>query len=145
MRRYFVMLLTALSLVNSACDRKEVDYDGECVHCEDKDYIIRNDIDHDVLIVMKDTYGEGKYDKYLIESGDSLVTYSHSSPFWGSICIFIDDTLKFKSDTTNWHYNINLPSSYDTLEVGDNYYKLRYVIDEDFYEYAKAHPYTGEW
>lgn len=145
MRRYFVMLLTALSLVNAACDLKEVDYEGECTNCEDKDYIIRNDIDHDVLIVMKDNYEKGKYYEYPIAYGDSFVTFSHGSPFFGNICVFIDDTLKFLSDTENWHYNLETISSYDTLEVGDNYYKLRYVIDEDFYEYAKAHPYTGEW
>ena len=32
-------------------------------------------------------------------------------------------------------------SSYDTIEVGNNYYKMRYVIDEDSYEYAKSHSY----
>lgn len=32
-------------------------------------------------------------------------------------------------------------SSYDTIEVDDNYYNMRYVIDEDFYKYAKSHSY----
>ncbi len=132
-----------LGLFLYGCDKnKDVDYFDD--NRPDVDYIIRNDIDHSVLIVMKDNYEKDRYYSFPINYKDSLVRNTKGSPFFGNIYLVIDDTIKYQGNTVDWHYNLEAPSSYDTIEVGDNYYKMRYVIDEDFYEYAKAHPYKGE-
>ena len=140
MKRFIYSVFIVLSVCSCG---KEVDYEPECNNCEEKDYVIKNDIDHNVKIVVKDN-SSSKRDTFVILHGDSLIRSSRFSPFWGNIYMLIDDTIKYRGNTVDWHYNLEAPSSYDTIEVGDNYYKMRYVIDEDFYEYAKAHPYKGE-
>ncbi len=140
MRRFIYFIFIAFSVCSCG---KEVDYEPECNHCEEKDFVIKNDMEHTVKIVVGDN-SSGKQDTFIISCGDSLVRSNRISPFSGNLCVVIDDTLEVHNDAEYLRYNLNVPSSYDTIEAGDNYYKLRYVIDEDFYEYAKAHPYKGE-
>ena len=135
-----VLLLHGLMLLS--CD-KYVDKDYFDDDEPEKDFIIRNDLDYSMSIVVKNASKEGDI-TINIPCHDSIVRESCYIPFSGDVFVVIDDTLVFHHDTINRHYNVGLPSSYDTVEVGDNYYKMRYVIDEDFYEYAKAHPYMGE-
>lgn len=140
MRRFIYFIFIAFSVFSCG---KEVDYDPDWTNDVTRDYIIRNDLDLTVSIVDKYSLKEDGT-RYNIPGHDSIVRRTNSVPFGGMVFVVIDDTLVFRHDTINRHYNVGLPSSYDTIEVGDNYYKMRYVIDEDFYEYAKAHPYRGE-
>lgn len=140
MRRFIYSAFIVLFVFSCG---KEVDYDSDWTNEVIRDYIVKNDLDYAVSIVVKYSLKEDGID-YDIPCHDSIVRRTNSVPFGGMVFVVIDDTLVFRHDTINRHYNVGLPSSYDTIEVGDNYYKMRYVIDEDFYEYAKAHPYKGE-
>ncbi len=135
-----VFTLVFLCLLVSNCD-KYVEKDYFVDNRPDVDFIIRNDTKHSILIVVKDNYEKGKFYELTIDYQDSILRSTKGVPFWGNIYVVIDDTIKFQCDTVNWNYNLESPSSYDTIEVGDNYYKMHYVIDEDFYEYAKSHAY----
>lgn len=140
MRRFIYFIFIAFSVYSCG---KEVDYEPECNNCEEKDFVIKNDIEHNVKIVVGDKSSSNR-DTFTIIYGDSLIRSSRISPFGGNLYVVIDDTLEVHNDAKYLQYNLNVPSSYDTIEVGNNYYKMRYVIDEDFYEYAKTHPYMGE-
>lgn len=140
MRRFIYFIFIAFSVYSCG---KEVDYEPECNNCEEKDFVIKNDMEHIVKIVVGDNSSSMR-DTFTILYGDSLIRSSRTSPFSGNLYVVIDDTLEVHNDAKYLQYNLNVPSSYDTIEVGENYYKMRYVIDEDFYEYAKAHPYIGE-
>ena len=105
------------------------------------DYIIKNEIHEKVDIIVKDGYYSDKTYCFSILPNDSIIRNGSYCLFNGNFYVLIADSIKFQCDIESGKYNIGVFSSYDTIEVGDNYYKMRYVIDEDFYEYAKSHAY----
>ncbi|MCQ2230811.1 MAG: hypothetical protein MJZ30_03030 [Paludibacteraceae bacterium] len=134
------LLFTSLALF-SCKKHTEIDFLDDSEERPTTDFVIRNDINHSITIQSKHWENEeGTFFK--IPYQDSIIRESFIEPFSGMVYVIIDDTIKFDCNNSDNQYNISIRSSYDTIETKDHYLKLRYVINENFYEYAKAHPFT---
>ncbi len=87
-----------------------------------------------------------------IQVGDSIVLYTNGggglhleNPFSNhQVYLVFDDTLTYCCWANQGHYMLASTENYCATYVSETHTDFRYVITEEDYEYAKAHPYTGE-
>ncbi len=87
-----------------------------------------------------------------IPVGDSIVLYTNGggglhleNPFSNhQVYLVFDDTLTYCCWENKDHYMFAATENYSATYVAENRTDFRYVITEEDYEYAKAHPYMGE-
>ncbi len=119
----------------------------------DFNYIIVNGTQHQIVITTDPISTDNKADTIRLSYQDSIVSkgyrrhWGDPEPFpTGLVYITYDDTLIYSCEP-NEGLNpgmVYVKANYECLQNGPDVYKYRYVITEEDYEYAKAHPYTGE-
>lgn len=143
------LFLSALLFGLFACESDDVDG----VTPGEFNYIIVNGTEHRVLITTDPLSASEKTDSVLLSFQDSMISYGYFrhwgdlEPFpSGGVFVTFDDTVTYKCGSGEG-YETNMFGSqynYECLLNGPDLYKYRYVITEEDYEYAKAHPYKGE-
>lgn len=114
-------------------------------------YVIVNESGHCVRIDDTPFDSTKQVESYIIQTNDSLsferVSYMHKArPFKGNVFLTFDDNLKYECELGVGIVQRSPAdnSFYTTRKISDDYFVSRYVITEEDYEYAKAHPYKGE-
>ena len=143
-------LLGMSMLVGLACcgDGDESISDGEK---RTDAFVIVNKSGHFVRIDDTPFESSKEVVSYTIQDNDSIrferISYMHSvRPFVGNVFLSFDDSLKYKCELGVGIVQRS-PADvcfYTTNKVSDDYFVSRYVITEEDYEYAKAHPYKEE-
>lgn len=119
----------------------------------DFNYIIVNGTQHQIVITTDPISTDNKADTIRLSYQDSIVSkgyhvhWGDPEPFpAGRVFVNFDDSLIFKCQSNSeCRCMINDPYFYEeVIVVPEKEYKYRYVITEEDYEYAKAHPYTGK-
>lgn len=148
MDRVSKLLVFVMSLILfNSCDE---DVDG--VTPGDFNYIIVNGTKHQIVIMTDPISSGDKADTICLSYQDSTVSkgyynsWGDPDPFpTGGVYISFDDSLVCECQPNiEDRCMIDMQRSYECLQEGPDVYKYRYVITEEDYEYAKAHPYTGE-
>lgn len=130
-----------------SCDE---DVDG--ITPGDFNFIIVNGTQHQITITTDPISFDIEADTICLSYQDSFVSkgayygIGDPDPFpVGDVYISFDDSLvhECQSNFEN-RCMIFTRMGYERLQDGPDVYKYRYVITEEDYEYAKAHPYTGE-
>lgn len=112
-------------------------------------FVIINRSEHQVLLedvkqTVCERYELGKNDSILIKKNSDAL--QNPSPFEGDVFMYFDDEVKYRCNQSTDSYvkDITYSAWYEKECVSKTEIVSRYVITEEDYEYAKAHPYIGE-
>ncbi len=147
-----IVMFVILSFVIYSCKPSDVD----SVVLGQLDYTIVNLSNHKCTIKAI-SHGSGRDSVCAeISHGDSVLFHTDGQGSYSSyyglfdgnrVFAMFDDSLSYDCKSNMGFEMFALDRNYQIEEVSPypNYhYKYRYVITEEDYEYAKAHPYTGE-
>lgn len=146
--------LTWLLLFMPAFISCEEDVDNEVLG--EVNYTIVNLSNHKCEIEAIPFNGDGSAVESEILVGDSVAFHTNGNGGAGSsyelfsdkhVYLLFDDTLRYDCDINVGHEMIASDRNYQIEEVSEYpeyHYEYRYVITEEDYEYAKAHPCTGK-
>jgi hypothetical protein len=113
---------------------------------------IVNGTSHKCEIEYHPFHKENDLKKNVISAGDSVVFHGDGgtgrnleNPFSDhQVYLIFDDTLKYSCWGNSGHAMLAATANYQATLVEEGHTDFRYVITEEDYEYAKAHPYKGE-
>ena len=140
------MILFAI-LIASSCDK---DVDG--ITPGDFNYIVVNGTGYNIHITTEPISVNGKINPIELSPRDSFVSKGYYEGFGdprpfpaGAVYITFGDSIVCECQPNlEEKCMINTQKVYQCLQNGPDVYTYRYIITEEDYEYAKAHPYKGE-